>query len=237
MGGRQASRPVWLALVPVLLAAVILALVTAGCSGSASGAADDDRGRDAQAGRHLQLPARGGPRLVRSIHRADDRRLGRTASALRGPGQVGGAARRHDEDSSLPGRELERERRRDGLDLQVAARRHVPGARVARGHRGRRGGRPAYLADPAHEFQMTYMYMPIKGTDENGVATCRPARRRGPRPLHRPLHAQAPLLGVPRHPRQPGLLGLAGGPPAEGGPQGSTHDTRWARDPTGSSGK
>ena len=76
-----------------------------------------------------------------------------------------------------------------------------------------------YLADPAHESQMTYMYMPIKGTDETAFRLP-PARRRGPRPLHRPLHAPLPVLRVPGHPRQRGLLGLAGGPPGRGGPQG-----------------
>ncbi len=31
-----------------------------------------------------------------------------------------------------------------------------------------------YLADPAHGSQLSYMYMPIKGTDENGLASAAP---------------------------------------------------------------
>ena len=132
------------------VAAVLFAasVVTAACGPSTSGASGRRRGPDAEAGGHLRLPARDGPRLVRSPRRAVVGRLRRPAPGVRGPGEVGGADRRHDEDGALPGRELERERRRDGLDVQAAPGGHVPGARVARGHRGGRGRRPALPGRP-----------------------------------------------------------------------------------------
>ena len=229
MGGRRCSSegshpgPPLLApalLVPVLLAACLLAVTTAACAPSSSGAATDGAVPTPKQGGTYDYPLAVDPgSFDLSLPQSSDC-WAVLHQVYEGLVQVGGADRRHDEDGPLPGRELERERRRDGLDVQAATTGSCS-RRPCRARSSRRTSSRTCATWPTPRMRATWRSCTPRSRARTTTAwRIRGARRRGHRSLHRPLHAQAPVLRVPRHSRQPGLLGLAGGPPERGGSQG-----------------
>ena len=166
MGGRQASRPVWLALIPVLLTAVILALVTAGCSGSASVATGDDAAATPKQGGTYNYPLAVDPgsfdpsiaqtidgwavlhQLYEGLVRWEEQPDGTMKTVPCLAESWSGNA-----DATVWTFELRR-----GVMFQAPVSREVTAADVVADLQ--------YLADPAHEFQMTFTCLHADQGDE-----------------------------------------------------------------------
>ena len=174
MGGRQGSRPVWLPLVLALFTAVLFGVATAGCGGSASGAADDAAAATPRQGGTYNYPLSVDPgsfdpaivqtldgwavlhQLYEGLVRWEEQPDGtmKTAPCL---------AERWSGNSDAT---VWTFKLRQGVTFQAPVSREVTAADVVADLR--------YLADPAREFGMAYMFAPLKGTDENGVASAGP---------------------------------------------------------------
>jgi peptide/nickel transport system substrate-binding protein/oligopeptide transport system substrate-binding protein len=157
-----------------LLAVVPLGIATAGCSGSVSGATDDDAAATPAQGGTYNYPLAVDPgsfdpaimqtldgwavlhQLYEGLVRWEEQPDGtmKTVPCL-------AESWSGNDDATVWTFELRR-----GVRFQAPVSREFTAADVVADLR--------YLTDPAHESQMTYMYMPIKGTDENGVATAAP---------------------------------------------------------------
>ena len=219
MGGRQVSRHVWLLLVLALFLAALVAAAAAGCGGTASSSASSASSGTPKQGGTYNYPLAIGPAPF------DPGGLQMDGGAVLHQVYEGLVRYEQQPDGSMKTAPCLAEtwsanadatvwtvRLRRGVMFQAPVSREVTAADVVADLR--------YIADPARKSPIAYMLVGIAGTDANGWAKPRAARRQGPRPLHRPLRPQVPLFGVPGYPRRPSLLGMAGRLHAEDGPQG-----------------
>ena len=174
MGVRHSSRQVTLVAVLVLLAVVPLGIVTAGCGGSASGAADDTTGATPKQGGTYNYPLSVDPgsfdpaiaqtldgwavlhQLYEGLVRWEEQPDGTMKTVPCLAESWSGSS-----DATVWTFKLRR-----GVLFQEPVSREVTAADVVADLH--------YLADPVRESAMTYMYAPIEGTDGDGVAGAGP---------------------------------------------------------------